>query len=102
MTLSEIKLLKEIPQNVSPLIQAMWHDHHGDWEASHTIAQDIITPDGSWVHAYLHRKEGDRSNAQYWYNKAGRNMCTLSFEKEWEEIMNALLKKEVTIQQIFH
>ena len=102
MTLSELKFLKEIPQNISPLIQAMWHDLHDDWQASHTIAQDIITPDGSWVHAYLHRKEGDRSNAQYWYNKSGRNMCTLSLEKEWEEIMNALLKKEVTIQQIFH
>ena len=72
----------------------MWHDHHGNREASHTIAKDINTRDGSWLHAYLDRKEGDRSNAQYWYNEAGRNMSTLSVEKEWKKIVNALLEKE--------
>lgn len=93
MTLSELKSLTEAPPNLSLLLQAMWHDQQGNWEGSHNIAQAINTRDGSWVHAYLHRKEGDQSNAQYWYRQAGKNIPSTTLEKEWEEIVKALLKK---------
>jgi len=91
MTALELKSSSELPKNISPLLQAMWHDSKGNWEASHNLAQDIHTREGSWVHAYLHRKEGDTSNAMYWYRQAGKTMPSVSLEKEWEEITNALL-----------
>ena len=96
MTCKELKLLTEFPENLSPLLHAMWHDHQGNWEASHNLAQDVNTHDGSWVHAYLHRKEGDKSNALYWYHKAGRSLPQTTLEKEWEEIVTALLAKSNT------
>jgi hypothetical protein len=96
MTFSELKLLTQFPKELSPLVGAMCHDYQGNWEASHNLAQDVHTPDGSWVHAYLHRKEGDISNARYWYHQAGKQMPAISLEKEWEEIVKALLEKEVS------
>ena len=60
----------------SPALTALWHDGKGDWEGAHTVAQDITSPDGSWIHAYLHRKEGDPSNAGYWYRRAGKPVGT--------------------------
>lgn len=66
-----------------PLLHALWHDAHGDWNRAHSIAQDIDTPDAAWVHAYLHRKEGDTSNAGYWYRQAGRTVFTGSLHAEW-------------------
>ncbi|MHA4843707.1 hypothetical protein ACX0G7_06075 [Flavitalea antarctica] len=79
------------PQGLNPLLIALWYDGRSDWEGSHNIAQDIHSAQGSWVHAYLHRKEGDPANAAYWYRKAGKTMPTLSLEKEWETIVKALL-----------
>jgi hypothetical protein len=92
MTSIELKLLKECPKDLPPLLQAMWHDYNGNWEVSHNIAQEINSRDGSWIHAYLHRKEGDPSNAQYWYRKAGRPVPIATIEEEWEEIVAVLLK----------
>ena len=66
-------------------------DAKGDWEKSHNIAQDIHSDTGSWIHAYLHRKEGDIFNADYWYSKAGKKRPSVSLEKEWEEIVTDLL-----------
>ena len=83
------------PESISPLLTALWHDGKGDWEASHDIAQDVHTDDGSWVHAYLHRKEGDDWNANYWYRRAGRKMPNYSLEKEWEEMVRYFLKKNL-------
>jgi hypothetical protein len=74
------------PKGISNLLEAMWYDGKGDWEASHTIAQDIHSKDGSWIHAYLHRKEGDDGNAGYWYARAGRKFPSIGLEEEWEEI----------------
>lgn len=95
MTLQEFKssLQEQQPPPVAVLLQALWYDAKGDWEKSHELAQDVNTPDGSWVHAYLHRKEGDQFNAQYWYNRAHRKMPEFSLEKEWEEITITLLNK---------
>jgi hypothetical protein len=63
----------------------------GDWEKAHEIAQDVVGADGAWVHAYLHRKEGDVGNASYWYRVAGRSAATGDFRKEWEGIVGELL-----------
>jgi hypothetical protein len=79
------------PPGITGCLAALWYDAKQDWERAHTVAQDIEDRDGAWVHAYLHRKEGDASNARYWYNRAGRPMPTGAFEKEWEEIVTRLL-----------
>lgn len=80
------------PINLSPSLKALWHDGKGDWESSHNIAQDIHSREGSWIHAYLHRKEGDIGNASYWYSKAGRTMPKISLQDEWQSIVQELLK----------
>ena len=79
------------PAGLPDVLVALWHDARGDWEAAHGIAQDVPDPDGAWVHAYLHRKEGDRSNAAYWYRRAGKPVATVSLEDEWRDIVNAFL-----------
>lgn len=93
MTISEFKasLSNTTAPTQSPLLLALWYDGRGEWEKAHEVAQDINTPDGSWIHAYLHRKEGDRSNAQYWYHRANQKMPSYSLEREWEEIASVLL-----------
>ncbi len=80
------------PEDITDILTALWYAGKGDWDQAHTIAQDIPTRDGSWVHAYLHRQEGDQWNANYWYNKAGRTMPALTLEMEWEAIVKALLQ----------
>lgn len=94
MTLAEFKgtlsQLKPSP-GTGVLLQSLWYDAKGDWEAAHNIAQDINTDDGSWVHAYLHRKEGDSGNASYWYHKAKRKMPSYDLSREWDEIVTTFL-----------
>jgi len=80
------------PGEISSLVKALWLDARGDWSKAHDLAQEVNTKDGSWVHAYLHRKEGDKFNAQYWYNRADKKMPAYSIEQEWEEIVIELLK----------
>jgi hypothetical protein len=80
------------PDGLSPLLEAMWWDAKGNWTRAHAIAQDIEGPDAAWVHAYLHRKEGDDWNAGYWYRCSGRPHCKLALEDEWREIVAALSK----------
>lgn len=73
-------------------LRALWHDARGDWDAAHTCAQDDAGPAGAWVHAYLHRKEGDAANAGYWYRRAGRPPPAAGFAlaAEWERIAREL------------
>src|SRR5688572_21044389 len=73
-------------------VQALWHDARGDWERAHICAQEDHSRDGSWVHAYLHRKEGDIGNAGYWYSRAGRTLPAkgLALEVEWADIARQL------------
>jgi hypothetical protein len=80
------------PAGVSPLLAALWWAARGDWEKAHTIAQDVESPDGARVHAYLHRREGDQANAGYWYRRAGMTPSRSPLDVEWEEIVRALLK----------
>ena len=94
MTLEDFKstlLLPDPPVHVNSLLTALWHDARGDWNAAHNIAQDIHSREGSWIHAYLHRKEGDAGNAAYWYSKAGRKVSSLTLEQEWDELVTAFL-----------
>jgi hypothetical protein len=79
------------PPGVPATVEALWQDARGDWDRAHRIAQDIDDAEGAWVHAYLHRKEGDLSNASYWYRRAGRDRSTASLEEEWEQIAGQLL-----------
>lgn len=81
------------PAGLSGALAGLWHDGRGDWEAAHTAAQDDHGKAGSWVHAYLHRKEGDAGNAGYWYARAGRRMPAdnVTLAAEWEAMARELL-----------
>jgi len=76
---------------LSHALRALWWDAKGDWNRAHESAQQDEGPDGSWVHAYLHRKEGDQSNAAYWYSRAGKPVCRESLDAEWLKIVTELL-----------
>ncbi len=77
---------------LAPPLAALWWAAKGDWEAAHKIVQDESTKDAAWVHAYLHRVEGDLSNAGYWYRQAGQPEAKDALEAEWERIVSALSK----------
>jgi hypothetical protein len=94
MTLVELRATisqQQPPPALPPLLAALWWEAKGDWNQAHEIAQSESGADAAWVHAYLHRKEGDASNAAYWYRQAHQPHCTLPLEKEWEQIVSALL-----------
>jgi hypothetical protein len=81
------------PSDLSLAAQALWLAKAGRWDASHDLCQDVPDPAGSWIHAYLHRVEGDRGNAAYWYSRAGRSAPPegSSLAAEWQKITEALL-----------
>ena len=79
------------PAQISPLLAALWHAGKGEWTSAHEIAQEDESETGSWVHAYLHRVEGDESNAGYWYRRAKKPHAKSTLDAEWEEIARALL-----------
>ena len=79
------------PAGLSPALEALWHDAHGDFDRAHVLALSDEGGSGDWVHAYLHRKEGDAGNAAYWYRRAGKPVCRENLEAEWEAIASALL-----------
>ena len=81
------------PEDIPPLLQALLLESAGDWPSAHRIAQSDPSTDGSWVHAYLHRVEGDLGNASYWYRNAGKIIPEISLDEEWEYIALALLEK---------
>jgi hypothetical protein len=79
------------PAGLGPALLALWHDAHGDWELAHTLAQQDSGRNGAWVHAYLHRKEGDEMNAGYWYGRAGKPVAKGDLNAERAAIARALL-----------
>ena len=96
MTLEEFRASitqSTLPAQLPPLLAALWWDGKGDWKRAHEIAQDESGRDAAWVHAYLHRKEGDEWNAGYWYGQARRPHCGLALDAEWEQIVSALLSQ---------
>jgi len=80
------------PAGLTLALAELWWDAKGDWTRAHESAQQDEGPAGAWVHAYLHRKEGDASNAQYWYGRAGKNPVRGPLDDEWAEIVEALLQ----------
>ena len=82
------------PAGVSRALAALWLDAKGDWNGAHRAAQADAGRAGDWVHAYLHRKEGDAGNAAYWYRRAGKPVCRTSLDEEWAAIAEALLRSE--------
>ena len=75
-------------------LAALWWAAKGGWNEAHKLVQDEDTADAAWVHAYLHRVEGDLGNAGYWYRRAGKPAAVGSLETEWEAIASALLGSE--------
>ena len=74
-------------------LAALWWAAKDDWDRAHKIVQDEADADAAWVHAYLHRVEGDLSNAGYWYRQAGRPVARDSLQTEWERIASALIEE---------
>jgi hypothetical protein len=81
------------PDGVNAPLRGLWHDARGDWDAAHRLAQDVDDDDGAWVHAYLHRKEGDAGNAAYWYERAHQAVATDALDSEWERLARWLLDR---------
>lgn len=88
----------EPPHNASVYLKALWYEAKGEWNKAHILIQDAQemlagrqNNNASWIHAYLHRKQGDNGNADYWYSHAGKKRPSVSLEMEWEEIVIALM-----------
>ncbi len=79
------------PAGLGHALAGLWWDAKGDWTKAHESAQQDEGPAGALVHAYLHRKEGDTSNAAYWYQRAGKSPARGSLTEEWDQIAGALL-----------
>ena len=81
------------PPGLEAALLALWFEAKGDWDEAHRQAQSKDDEAGAWVHAYLHRVEGDEGNAGYWYRRANRPHATTALADEWREIAAALLQK---------
>jgi hypothetical protein len=81
----------EPPAGLTTALQALWYAGKDQWDEAHTLVQNSADNDGAWVHAYLHRVEGDLSNAGYWYARAGKPASSGALEDEWTQIATALL-----------
>ncbi|MBN8709804.1 MAG: hypothetical protein BGO12_11230 [Verrucomicrobia bacterium 61-8] len=93
MTPEQFGKQEALPAGTPPSLAAMWHDKQNDWKAAHEAAQEDESSDGAWVHAYLHRKEGDNGNASYWYARAGKEPYAGSLDEEWCAITGVLLNR---------
>jgi hypothetical protein len=80
------------PEGIGAPLAALWYDAKGDWASAHGLVDELETADGMAVHAYLHRKEGAASNAEYWYARAGRSFQRPTLEAEWEALVGGLTK----------
>lgn len=80
------------PENINPLLLALWHDAKGDWEKSHDLVSEDNSKMAASIHAYLHRKEGDLWNADYWYKRAGTPRENIPLEKEWVQLVDQMLR----------
>jgi hypothetical protein len=83
--------MSEPPEGLTAPLEALWWDAKGDWARAHALVDELETPEGMSVHAYLHRKEGEAWNADYWYKLAGRKYHREKLEEEWEAIVVGLL-----------
>ncbi len=99
MTLEEFKQAIATAQisltSLPTPLKALCHDKMGNWDAAHDVLENAIDKNSAWVHAYLHRKEGDVNNARYWYRRSGQPEFKGGFDEEWEQIAMQLLKQVV-------
>lgn len=91
MTLDQLKNISD-PHTISNnLMRAIWHELHNRWDTAHEIVQEMSSQHAKWIHAYLHRKEGDIGNSQYWYRSAGKDYPgTIDFQQELQVILRDL------------
>ena len=83
--------LNKPPAEMPGILKALWYDGKGDWKTAHEQVDSLEDATACWVHAYLHRKEGDTWNADYWYRKANKKRPTITLDEEWQQIATALL-----------
>lgn len=91
MTADGLRASASVPEGAGVCVAALWHAAHGDWHTAHELVQDEEGRAAAWVHAYLHRVEGDIANAGYWYSRAGQPRTDVPLDAEWNEIAAALL-----------
>jgi len=90
-SLKESLTKNQPPEHASVYLKALWYDAKGNWGKAHELIQDLTDKNAAWIHAYLHRKEGDIWNADYWYRNAGRQRPAVSLQEEWEQLAAAFL-----------
>lgn len=83
--------LSSPPSNFNLILKSLWYDAKGDWDSAHAQVDQLNDRDSAWVHAYLHRKEGDIWNADYWYGRAKKNRPDGTLEEEWEKLLEHFL-----------
>src|SRR3954464_11273736 len=95
MEIGEFKtsIEQSAPPDLAAPLQGLWWAANGEWDRAHKVVQDEQSADAAWVHAYLHRVEGDLPNARYWYGQARRPAATNSLAEEWDAIVVALIGK---------
>lgn len=80
------------PPELNSYLKALWYDARDDWKKAHEIVQDLNDRNAAWIHAYLHRREGDEGNAAYWYRQASKPFPTgIKLEDEWRDIVSSLM-----------
>jgi len=80
------------PEHFSVHLKSLWHDKKGDWQKAHDLVDSLPGVEAAWIHAYLHRKEGDSWNADYWYARAKKVRPSYTLEKEWESLVSHFIK----------
>jgi hypothetical protein len=93
MTVAEFRaslVSEHPPEGLAAPLAALWWDGRGDWARAHAFVDELETADGMAVHAYLHRKEGQDWNADYWYGRAGTQFKQATLEAEWEALVGGL------------
>lgn len=87
-------LQSDTPPDTSVYLKALWYDAKDNWKTAHELVDDLEDKTAYWVHAYLHRKEGDISNADYWYGRAGKKRPASSLQEEWQQLVKELVEEE--------
>jgi hypothetical protein len=81
------------PPGVNVFLESLWYEKQGNWQKAHDLVEHVNGVEGAWVHAYLHRVEGDEWNADYWYRRAGKQRTGATLGEEWESLVDYFLKK---------
>ena len=95
-TLPDFKATMQGAQPESALsiqLKSLWYDGKGNWQQAHDLIDQLTDQPSAWVHAYLHRKEGDTWNADYWYGRAGKTRPAVSLDEEWEQLVLHFLQQ---------